>query len=42
MSKQSGSYLLPGTTCMLVVVRNDSHVHQAELKKKRREEKRKK
>jgi hypothetical protein len=42
MSKQSGSYLLPGTTCMLVVVRNDSHVHQAELKKKKKGRKEKK
>jgi hypothetical protein len=33
MSKQSGSYLLPGTTCMLAMVRNDSRVHQVELKK---------
>jgi len=29
MSKQSGSYLLPGTTCMLAMVRNDSRVQQA-------------
>jgi hypothetical protein len=39
MSKQSGSYLLPGTTCMLAMVRNDSRVHQAELKKEERKEK---
>jgi hypothetical protein len=42
MSKQSGSYLLPDTTCMFVMVRNDSHVHQVELKKRRRKEKKKK
>jgi hypothetical protein len=41
MSKQSGSYLLPGTTCMLAMVRNDSLVHQAELKKRRKEKKKK-
>ncbi len=38
MSKQSGSYLLSETTCMLAMVRNDSRVHQAELKKKKKKE----
>ena len=33
MNKQSGSYLLPETTCMWAMVRNDSRVHQAQLKK---------
>jgi hypothetical protein len=35
MSKQSGSYLLSETTCVLAMVRNDSRVHQAQLKKKK-------
>ncbi len=37
-----GSYLLPRTTCMLAIVRDDSHVHQAELKKRRMKEEEKK
>ncbi len=41
MSRQAGSYLLPRTTCMFSIVRNDSHVHQAELEKKRMKEEKK-
>jgi len=33
MNKQSGSYLLSETTCMLAIVRNDSRVHLDELEK---------